>query len=627
MRRRILGLETEYALLFEPEEGSLTPTPRRIYDAITRSLESAHISREALYRKEGRFLSNSALIHYETHTDAFNHGLIEAATPECSTPLELVTYQRAIDEILQAAARDSERLLRSEGCFGKVLIGKNSGDAHGHSYGCHENYLVDDLPGPGVRFLLAVGLTVTITLFVLPFAAVTLALVLSLLATMLLFASVHFLLRTAAGIPGIGRVFHWVDAPLQSLGYLLSGIRDDHLAKVTGLYLKLGLYPGVSFYSAYLSRLVLRPYRKYLTAHLISRTIFTGTGDVSCADTVTGYRISQRAPFIRRVMKVYWDDANKPIFDIKQFIFEPFSVFREKKRLHILFSDSNLAEVAQYLKVGTTALIIDAIERGHPFSNLLLKSPLQALREVSRVGHAARLLTDRGEELSVLQIQRKYLQGVKASLADEEISEEVRGVLDLWERVLAGIDSNPMGLERELDWVLKKRILDRKVLEESNWSEFARWGRGLEEVRHRKGERLPMRLQDLPEEARPEEGVSAEEYARFRELYYAVKKVDLKYHQIAPPGGYYHEMERNGLTARVTDPVAVERAKVDPPLGTRARIRGRIIRWSWERQTRAQVGWRRVLLKDLGKVIRLDDPFGEGVDLRPLKDVDDEENS
>ena len=79
-------------------------------------------------------------------------------------------------------------------------------------------------------------------------------------------------------------------------------------------------------------------------------------------------------------------------------------------------------------------------------------------------------------------------------------------------------------------------------------------------------------------------------------------------------------MERSGLAARITDPAAVQRAKVEPPQGTRARARGAIIRWIWDRHQKAQVGWNRVALRGLGKVIRLDDPFDDQVDFSLLED-------
>lgn len=620
MRPRILGMETEYALLFQPESGSLRPTPRKVFDALIRALEGSHITLEALYRKEGRFLSNSAFVHYEAHADAYNHGLVETATPECRTPRDVVTYQRAIDEILAAAGRDAEGLLRSEGWSGKVVIGKNSTDAFGNSYGCHENYRVDDPPGPLRTVLLALGLGLTTLVFVLPFLAVAAVLLLALVGSLLTFVSIVLILRAAAAIPILGLLFRPLERQMQSFletlhGYL-SGLKDEHLAKVTGLFLKYGLFPAITFYSAYLSRMVLRPYRERLTGHLVSRLIYTGCGDVSFRDSETGYRISQRAPHIRRIMKVYWDDLNKPIYDIKQYVFEPLAPFRRNKRLHILFSDSNMAEVSQYLKVATTTLVIDAIESGVDLGPVTLKSPIQAMRDISRFGHAARLKVRGGEEISPVELQRRYLEGVRKSAAPED-----HPILELWETILRGIDRNPMSLERELDWVVKKRLLDREVLGGSNWSELSEWGRIFEEARahHQRG--LPYDLEEpatsMAKRIRgrlEERGLDPDRYGEFRDLYYAVMKGDLKYHQIAPERGYLLELERAGLVTRVTDPVAVARAKVDPPEGTRAKARGEIIRWSWNNRERAQVGWRRIAFKGRNLVVRLDDPFSESVD-------------
>jgi hypothetical protein len=178
-----------------------------------------------------------------------------------------------------------------------------------------------------------------------------------------------------------------------------------------------------------------------------------------------------------------------------------------------------------------------------------------------------------------------------------------------------------MSLERELDWVIKKRLLDQEVLGSSNYSELMEWGGIFEEARARQQRGLPYDLDEPAttmakaiRRAIEERGLDPDRYAEFRDLFYAVKKGDLKYHQIAPDRGYLLEMEQAGLVTRITDPLAVSRAKVDPPEGTRAKARGEIIRWSWDRRERAQVGWRRITFRGRGLVIRLDDPFSESVD-------------
>jgi Pup amidohydrolase len=68
-----------------------------------------------------------------------DHTHPEYSTPECRTLEQLVAHDRAGERIvLHAAERRNERL------GGPVVqLYKNNTDFHGHSYGCHDNYLVD----------------------------------------------------------------------------------------------------------------------------------------------------------------------------------------------------------------------------------------------------------------------------------------------------------------------------------------------------------------------------------------------------------------------------------------------------------------------------------------------------
>jgi proteasome accessory factor A len=66
-----------------------------------------------------------------------DHAHPEYCTPECSTLEELVAHDRAGERLAMACARHlSEQ--RGE----TVLLYKNNTDFRGHSYGCHENYLL-----------------------------------------------------------------------------------------------------------------------------------------------------------------------------------------------------------------------------------------------------------------------------------------------------------------------------------------------------------------------------------------------------------------------------------------------------------------------------------------------------
>lgn len=67
-----------------------------------------------------------------------DHTHPEYSTPECRSLKDLVAHDRAGERILLAAARKRNALLGGEA----VQLYKNNSDFQGHSYGCHDNYLV-----------------------------------------------------------------------------------------------------------------------------------------------------------------------------------------------------------------------------------------------------------------------------------------------------------------------------------------------------------------------------------------------------------------------------------------------------------------------------------------------------
>ena len=90
--------------------------------------------------KSDLVLSNGARF-YNDHTHP------EYSTPECRTLKQLVAHDRAGERIVQQAAdRRNEQIGDTV-----VSLYKNNTDFHGHSYGCHDNYLVARaIPFPGL---------------------------------------------------------------------------------------------------------------------------------------------------------------------------------------------------------------------------------------------------------------------------------------------------------------------------------------------------------------------------------------------------------------------------------------------------------------------------------------------
>ncbi|MCA9472963.1 MAG: proteasome accessory factor PafA2 family protein [Nitrospira sp.] len=93
--------------------------------------EDAHRSFSFYEMKSDLVLMNGARF-YNDHTHP------EYATPECRTLRDLVAHDRAGERIVQQSADKRNHQLGSP----VVQLYKNNTDFHGHSYGCHDNYLV-----------------------------------------------------------------------------------------------------------------------------------------------------------------------------------------------------------------------------------------------------------------------------------------------------------------------------------------------------------------------------------------------------------------------------------------------------------------------------------------------------
>ena len=101
----------------------------------------------------------------------------------------------------------------------------------------------------------------------------------------------------------------------------------------------------------------------HATAHLITRQIFTGSGKVgSEAPGLTTeevpFQITQRADFFEEEVGLE-TTLKRPIINTRD---EPHADSRAYRRLHVITGDANMAEVATFLKVGTTAIVLAMVE-------------------------------------------------------------------------------------------------------------------------------------------------------------------------------------------------------------------------------------------------------------------------
>ena len=129
MRRRIIGLETEYGVscTVDGRRGLATEDlARRMFRDVV-----------AWGRTSNVFLENGARLYL----DVGSHP--EYATPECTSALEALVHERAGDHLIDELGRRTQAALLEEGIEGRVRVFRNNTDFTGNSYGSHENYLVE----------------------------------------------------------------------------------------------------------------------------------------------------------------------------------------------------------------------------------------------------------------------------------------------------------------------------------------------------------------------------------------------------------------------------------------------------------------------------------------------------
>ena len=200
--------------------------------------------------------------------------------------------------------------------------------------------------------------------------------------------------------------------------------------------------------------------------HFITRQIYTGAGKVGTEASTTGgldvpFQLTSRADFFEEEVGLE-TTLKRPIVNTRD---EPHADAQKYRRLHVIVGDANLSEVATFLKVGVTAIVLCMIEDDvFGEKDFALATPVQTLRKVSYdLSLKLPLELARGGTMTALEIQwelfdlaRKYAEDRGLDAVDADVGADV---LRRWEDVLSGLETDPMSLASSLDWVAKYRLL------------------------------------------------------------------------------------------------------------------------------------------------------------------------
>src|SRR5690242_17616894 len=299
-----------------------------------------------------------------------------------------------------------------------------------------------------------------------------------------------------------------------------------------------------------------------LIPFLVTRQIIVGAGKIIQTPRGASYSVSQRAEHI-------WEGVSsattrsRPIINTRD---EPHADAEKYRRLHVIVGDSNMSETTALLKVASCDLVLRMIEEGVVMRDLTMENPIRAIREISHdMTGRKKVRLANGREASALDIQQEYLTRARDFVDRRELRTPVIDkTLDLWERGLKAIEAQDLDLvERELDWVIKWKLIER----------------------YRAKHGLPL--------GHPR-----------------IAQLDLAYHDIRRDRGLFYLLQGRGAVARVTDDPTIFRAKTVPPQTTRARLRGDFIRRAQERRRDFTVDWVHLKLNDQAqRTVLCKDPF------------------
>ena len=198
----------------------------------------------------------------------------------------------------------------------------------------------------------------------------------------------------------------------------------------------------------------------------VTRQLFTGAGKVGTEATgLTSadvpFQLTSRADFFEEEVGLE-TTLKRPLVNTRD---EPHCDAQKYRRLHVIVGDANMCEVATYLKVGTTAIVLAMIEDDELPRDLSLQNPVAALRRVS-YDLSLGLVLDLADHtrMTALELQWQYLDYAKKwaeSRGLESVGEDVGAdVLRRWEGTLEALETDPASLATTVDWVAKRSLLD-----------------------------------------------------------------------------------------------------------------------------------------------------------------------
>lgn len=296
---------------------------------------------------------------------------------------------------------------------------------------------------------------------------------------------------------------------------------------------------------------------QYLAVHLVTRSIFTGAGSVDDNGT---FMMTQKLRNLGALTSHTTTGISKPIINTRDQ--SHMNSELGLGRLHLISGDANVSPWANWMKFGTTSIVLRLLEHGMFPESLVLDNPVEAAKTVGSADTVQTMVRLKGgTTMSALEIQQQILHAAEILADKYKLPGEEQEVLNEWAEALTDLEVDQNRCSDRIDWINRQHLI---------------------------------------------EGRSADDQ-------YGRKKADIGFDLCYPSMGVALRLRQLGKYRRTPSEPRINAALILPPSNTRALVRGDCV----DRFARAKRGfsvdWHVLKLVDNGGYL-LDNPLDTDLD-------------
>ncbi len=176
----------------------------------------------------------------------------------------------------------------------------------------------------------------------------------------------------------------------------------------------------------------------HMTTFMVSRQIITGSGKLGAEHgrRSVPFQLTQRGDFFEEEVGLE-TTLKRPIINTRD---EPHADPSKYRRLHVIFGDATMSEVQTFVKLASTSLMLLALTDKALGEPIRLRSPVDAVTQVSHDTQGGATLDIVGEPASTaLELQWRYFTLAEEYLGTSDLPPVYKQALTEWRGLLEDV--------------------------------------------------------------------------------------------------------------------------------------------------------------------------------------------